>query len=81
MQKFGKLWRSYKFELSRRVRNNVGARNLERVIALTKPDNIRMVEWRAFVKSRTSKAFIVSFSHKIVKIYITFDIPILTNIY
>ena len=81
MQKFGKLWRSYKSELSRRVRNHIRAGNLERVIALTKLDNIGMVEWKAFVKSRTSKAFIVSFSHKIVKIYMSFDIPIVTNIY
>ncbi|XP_028057751.1 uncharacterized protein LOC114261663 [Camellia sinensis] len=58
MQKFAKLWRNYKSELSRKVRTlaAAGKGHLARNIALTKPDKIGMDEWKAFVKNRLSKA-------------------------
>ncbi|CAL5384406.1 unnamed protein product [Camellia sinensis] len=60
MQKFAKLWRNYKSELSRKVRTlaAAGKGHLARNIALTKPDKIGMDEWKAFVKNRLSKSFI-----------------------
>ncbi|CAL5384394.1 unnamed protein product [Camellia sinensis] len=58
MQKFAKLWRNYKSELSRKVRTlaAAGKGHLARNIALTEPDKIGMDEWKAFVKNRLSKA-------------------------
>ncbi|CAL5383295.1 unnamed protein product [Camellia sinensis] len=60
MQKFAKLWRNYKSELSRKVRTlaAAGKGHLARNIALTKLDKIGMDEWKAFVKNRLSKSFI-----------------------
>ncbi|XP_028077488.1 uncharacterized protein LOC114279453 [Camellia sinensis] len=57
MQKFGRLWRSHKFELSRKIRPLGKSAKLAHNIVLTKPDNVEMVEWKAFVKQQTSKEF------------------------
>ncbi|XP_028108291.1 uncharacterized protein LOC114307107 isoform X1 [Camellia sinensis] len=57
MQKFGRLWRSHKSELSRKIRPLGKSAKLAHNIVLTKPDNVEMVEWKAFVKQRTSKEF------------------------
>ena len=63
MLKVAKLWRYYKSELSRKVRTFAIASkgNFARNIALTKPDKIGMDEWKALVKNRLSKSFIISF--------------------
>ncbi|CAL5411054.1 unnamed protein product [Camellia sinensis] len=56
-QEFGRLWRSHKSELSRKIRSLGKSAKLAHNIVLTKPDNVEMVESKAFVKQQTSKEF------------------------
>ncbi|KAL7221826.1 hypothetical protein ACSBR1_023714 [Camellia fascicularis] len=50
MQKFGRLWRSHKSELLRKIRPLGKSAKLAQNIVLTKPDNVEMVEWKEKVQ-------------------------------
>ncbi|CAL5357435.1 unnamed protein product [Camellia sinensis] len=56
MQKFSRLWRSHNSELSRKIRPLGKSAKLAHNIVLTKPDNVEMVEWKAFAKSKRFRA-------------------------
>ena len=53
----GKLWRGYKSELSRKVRDFVQCPSVTNELALKKPADVNSKEWDEFVKIRTSREF------------------------
>ena len=53
----GKLWRGYKSELSRKIRDFVRCPSVANELTLKKLVDVNSKEWDEFVKIRTSREF------------------------
>lgn len=77
MKQMGCLWRSYKSRVVREIRD--APNNAERM--KLRPKNIPSIEWRKFIKEKTSKEFQVSTAYLLTFICLNLLNRLLANIY